>query len=152
MKLKPSEFAVNSYSSMMAVLQSDDLDLISSQNIFNEDYPCHIYMICRRPRIILDIKKFQSNGDSLDFVFKIQNKDGFESLELKVNNPFGTELAEIDSEYPYNKFLLRSSGGEIIIKTASLLQNLQREHFEGNFLDLEILYIGQSYGVDGART
>jgi len=152
MKRKPSEFAVNSFASMMSVLQYDDLDMISSQNIFNEDYPCHIYMICRRPRVIIVPEMFQSVDDSLSLTFNIQKKDGFEKREVKVNNPFGTDQALIETKYPYNTFVLKCKGDEIIIKSASLLQNFPRHHFEGDFLDLEVLYIGQSYGIDGART
>ncbi len=152
MKRKPTEFAVNSFASMMNVMQFDDLDMISSMNVFNEQYPCHIYMICRRPRVIIDVEKFKFNGDNIDLSFKIQNKDKFDSLDLTLTNPFGTDDVKIESEYPYNKFSFISNERTIVAKTAVLLQNLPRHQFHGDFLDLEILYIGQSYGVDGART
>ena len=154
MKRKPSEFAVNSFASMMSVLQYDDLDMISSQNIFNEDYPCHIYMICRRPRVIIVPEMFQSVDDSLSLTFNIQKKDGFEKREVKVNNPFGTDQALIETKYPYNTFVLKCKGDEIIIKSASLLQNFPRHHFEGDFLVVfDVLDdIGQHRGVgDGGR-
>jgi hypothetical protein len=152
MKRKPSEFAVNSFASMISVLQSDDLDLITSQKFFNEHNPCHIYMICRRPRIIIEPNKFKCNNDSFDMYFKIQKKEKFEEFYLKINNPRKPELVEIESYYPFNSFKLKSKDDTLSAKTATFLQTLPRYEFNGDFLDLEILYIGQSYGVEGART
>ena len=137
---------------MMNTLQFDDLDMISSMNLFNEQYPCHIYMICRRPRVIIDITKYKYHGDSIDLSFKIQNKENYNTLNITCSNPFGNDYLEIESEYPYNKFYFKSEGRKVIAKTAVFLQNLPRHQFHGDFLDLEVLYIGQSYGVNGART
>ncbi len=152
MNRKPSEFAINSFATIMSVLQYDELDFISSLNLFNDRYPCHIYMICRRPRVSIEPEKFKSNEEFIDLSFKIHNKDKFDLLELTVTNPFAPDLVELVTEYPYNTFILKSNDRSIKTKTVSFLQNIPSYAIGGQFLDLEILYIGQSYGVDGART
>lgn len=136
----------------MIVMQSDDFDLLSQAGVFNDNQPCHIYMICRRPRITLDKDSFKFNGESIDLTFKIQNKEGFDNLDITINNPFGIEPVELQCEYPFNVFSLKTKERELRSKTAIFLQQVIRYDFSAEFLDLEILYIGQSYGVDGART
>jgi hypothetical protein len=152
MKRKPTEFAVNSYASMMTVTQYDDLDLLKEYNPFDQNNPCHIYAICRRPRFRIVKDKFECNGESLKMDFKIQYQDDFSDLELEIQNPFGNEKVEIESEYPYSTFHFVTERGKIKAKTASFLHGLPRHTYNGDFLDLEVLYIGQSYGVEGART
>lgn len=152
MKRKPTEFAINSYASKMTVTQYDDLDLLKKQNLFDEDNPCHIYAICRRPRVRILKDKFECKGDSLKMDFKIQYQDDYSDLELEIENPFGNLNVEIESEYPHSTFNFVTERGKIKAKTASFLHGLPRHTYNGDFLDLEVLYIGQSYGVDGART
>jgi hypothetical protein len=59
----------------------------------------------------------------------------------------------IEADYPYTAFNFIKDG-EIVLKckAAVFLQSVPRHYTNADFLDLEILYIGQSYGVEGART
>lgn len=133
------------------VLQQDDLKRVGEFNYFNADNPCHIYFICRRPRILIDPDKFIVDNEKIIFAFKIQRQNTFESIEIEVPNKYGTTEFKLTSNYPFNFFELRKDG-EIILhgKSAVLLQ--QFGHQFTKHLDLEVLYIGQSYGVEGART
>ncbi len=146
-----SEFALNMHLTHTMVLQQDDLKRVGEFNYFTADNPCHIYFICRRPRILIDTEKFIVDKDKLVFAFKIQRQDTFENIEFEIPNTYGTIDFKLTSNYPHNLFELRKDG-EILLhgKTAALLQSLG--HHLTKHLDLEVLYIGQSYGVNGART
>lgn len=137
-------------------LQQEDLKRVNKLNYFNEQNPCHIYFICKRHRVIVDPSGFSVNDmdNTVNFKFKIQKQETFEDLIITVQNGFGTKNLKIVSNYPFNSFELFANNKIFWHgKSAVLLQQLQNlipgysEH-----LDLEILYIGQSYGVEGART
>ncbi len=86
--------------------------------------------------------------------FKIQRRDQFEDLSIRIgldNNIWQPGL-EIKSEYPYRMFQLYRDG-ELLLnaKVYTFLQLFQFNE-QQDFIDFEVLYIGQSYGVDGART
>jgi hypothetical protein len=133
------------------VLQQEDLKRVDDFNYFNEDSPCHIYLICRRPRILIDASKFVANEKKLVFGFKVQRQDKFEEFEIEIPNDADTQDFELISNYPYNMFQLKQEGKTILEgKSALLLQQFGYER--AHYFDLEVLYIGQSYGVKGART
>jgi len=152
MNRKPSEFAVNSVAKIISVTQLDNLDLIESSNAFNESRPCHIYMICKRPRIRFVKDQFKDHGEFLNLGFKIQNQDDYDELEIEIANPFKGSKVEVESEYPNSTFFFKTEHGSFESKTAPFLQSASIDAFPRDFLDLEVLYVGQSYGVNGART
>lgn len=138
------------------VLQQEDLKRVNEFNYFDEQCPCHIYLICRRQRILLDPLGFLVNEaeNTVTFKFKIQKQESFEDLVITVPNRFGTNNLKLTAKYPYNSFELVAND-EIFWhgKSAVLLQQLQQlDRSYSLHMDLEILYIGQSYGVEGART
>ena len=56
------------------------------------------------------------------------------------------------SKYPYTEYAIQNEYGEVIAngKVALLIANFSREYWQ--YMDLEVLYIGQSFGSDGDRT
>jgi hypothetical protein len=52
------EFALNMQMYRSMLLQQDGLGVAKKYNLFTEDHPCHIYLICKRPRITVNIKKY----------------------------------------------------------------------------------------------
>ncbi len=65
----------------------------------------------------------------------------------------GTVDVKLISEYPYNWFRLTSNGETIVDAQAAVyLQTVLKYPTSLDCLDLDVLYIGQSYGVNGART
>lgn len=146
-----SEFALNMHMTHTMVLQQEDLNRVSEFEYFSEDYPCHIYLITRRPRIIVDVNNFYVDEEKVIFAFKIQKQDKYEELKIEVKNTYGTTNFEMISSYPYSYFRMMREGIQIFSgKAAVLLQNFGSQYKQ--YLNLEILYVGQSYGVDGART
>lgn len=148
-KRLPTEFAINMNLNKMMILQQPELKSVNDFNYFDEDSPCHLYFICKRPRLTIDPEKFEVTKKYIKLVFNIQRKNEFEVKEYKFDNTFDRDDIKIKSEYPNNIFQLYTEE-EILVdaKVAPFLQSL----ISGDFLDLEVLYIGQSYGVEGART
>jgi hypothetical protein len=146
-----TEFALNMHMTHDMLLQQDDLSKVGESNYFNEDNPCHIYLICRRPRIILKPEDFKVENKKILFPFQVQRQDKFEQIYIEApykDDPTGLELI---SEYPFNFFEFRKGDKILQIgKTALLFQSFRQNDY--SLLDLEVLYIGQSYGVEGART
>ena len=133
----------------MMILQQPELKSVNEFNYFNEDSPCHLYFICKRPRLTIDPESFEVTKEYIKLTFKIQKQNTFEVKEYKFTNTFVRDDIKMKSEYPNNIFQLYTED-EILVdaKVGPFLQSLISDHF----LDLEVLYIGQSYGVEGART
>ncbi|GAL77110.1 hypothetical protein JCM19275_1402 [Nonlabens ulvanivorans] len=152
-KRHPTEFAINMYLDKMMILQQSELKVVNDYNYFDENSPCHIYFVCRRPRVIIDPTKFSATKKTISLHFKIQKKDKFIDFPLDFENPFKDENITVSSQYPFSTFQFKRNEETLLnAKTAVFLQSFERHHTKAEFLDLEILYIGQSYGVDGART
>ena len=86
------------------VLSSDLEDYSKRQNFFNEETPCNIYFILKRPKVTINPKSIKIDGinATLDFVIhskgeRIINKISFEFKKVKSELKFHTE-------YPYNLF------------------------------------------------
>lgn len=151
MKRLPTEFAINMYLDKMLIIQQAELKNVSEMNYFDELNPCHLYFICKRPRLSLNVEKFTVTKDKLLFsVFEHRQEEKIEH-EIEFRNNLNTTDVELISNFPYNIFhILRE--GEVYTegKVSPFLQS--NPFVSKDFLDLEVLYIGQSYGVDGART
>lgn len=148
-KRLPTEFAINMNLEKMMVLQQSELKFVNQFNYFDEYSPCHLYFICRRPRLSIDPEKFEVTNDYISLTFKIQKQNIFEEKEYKFDNTFKRDDILLETKYPHNTFQLKTKEETLVdAKVAPFLQSMVR----ADFLDLEVLYIGQSYGVEGART
>ncbi|MFC4872095.1 hypothetical protein [Negadavirga shengliensis] len=152
-KRLPTEFAINMNLEKMMILQQSELQFVNQFNYFDEYNPCHLYFICKRPRLTINPNKFQVTNEYLSLTFVVQKKNEFEEFELKFENNFSTEDIQLVSDYPHNIFKLTTNGETLVdAKVSPFLQSFPRYYINGDFLDLEVLYIGQSFGVEGART
>ena len=147
-----TEFALNMYMSHDMLLQQDDLSKVSETNYFSKANPCHIYIICKRPRIVLNPKDFKIEHGKITFPFRVQKQNKFEDIYVEALYGDDPDIVLI-SDYPYNFYKIRKGDQTLQRgKTALLYQMLFQGDSSSTFLDLEVLYIGQSYGVSGART
>lgn len=152
-KRLPSEFAINMMLDKAAVLQQGDLELLKSLDYFNENSPCHIYFICKRPRVTIDKSRTFVTEEYIELFFKIQREDSFDELSIRLENIFDTINVAIQAKYPNSRFELIANGEVIFAASAAVFLQQYYQELEGrNFLDLDVLYIGQSFGVEGART
>jgi hypothetical protein len=152
-KRKPTEFAINMNLEKLMILQQPELKAVNDQNYFDESNPCHIYFIGKRPRISIDPDDFTINNETLDFHFNIQYGNSFQKRALRLRNDMGTSNVRMVSQYPFTTFTLyeKDTNAQLFFgKSALVLQQFASN--DRDCIDLEILYIGQSYGVDGART
>ena len=148
-KRLPTEFALNMNMNKAVLLQQEDLPELKNYNYFDKYNPCHIYFICKRPRISIDPNEFKVNETSIELNFKVQRQNEFIPFKCYCENPTETTNIRILSEYPYSKFQILAD--EELYTGGSVAHFLQQNDYR-DYLDLEILYIGQSYGVEGART
>ena len=110
----------------------------------------HLYLICRRPRITVVPEEFRPTEDSYRFVFAAQHRGEQRLFEVITPNLYGRSDIEMQSEWPHGDFVLAVIGGEPITwGRASLLPGQLGYHHDD--FDLEVLYVGQSYGDDGGR-
>jgi hypothetical protein len=152
-KALPTEFTINMFLDKIMILQQSELPNVNSHNYFDEHSPCHIYFICRRPRVTIKPDSFTVNKESITMTFRVQKKDIFEEFSYTFKNQFQSINVSIESAYPYSVFAFIRDGEKVLTCNAAVfLQSVPRYYTNAEFLDLEILYIGQSYGVEGART
>ena len=151
-----SEFALNMQSEKMAICRLSNLDLLAKQDYFNEDSPCHIYMITRRPRVYIDKNGLTFTEEKVFLTFRAQIEDSFEEITVELINNRKSDDLRLETIYPYSVFKVFDKGIEIVHSDASvyltkLLENgYQLGEFANNF-DLDVLYVGQAYGKAGSR-
>ena len=119
----------------------------------------HIYIVCSRPRITFDPASLVYGRNTMSGRFVVQERT------RRVEVPFTSKISFDPSEktlvcdYPFNEMAFFNKDGTLQIKShssyfmilAAAADELHdRQH--GRFLDLEVLYVGQSYGADGSRT
>lgn len=141
-----SEFGLNMVSGYSFLLQQDGLERVAESGI-----DPHIYLICRRPRITLDPDSITFTQDRVKGRFQKQIRNDRIDIPFEVENRFGTSDLIVDCTYPNTHFFIRNSQGSVLLegKSANLLALSGPEFSE--HLDLEVLYVGQSYGTDGSR-
>lgn len=146
-----TEFGMNAVISKNLLLQQDSLDDID--NILDEkNFRPHIYFICKRPRISINPKGFKITEDLIEVVFRQQNQEQYIDIPISVKNQHKRTDRTLRSSYPYTVFEFLDANGNVIYNGKSSL--LLQESLQGNqpqFTDLEILYIGQSFGFNGSR-
>lgn len=151
MKSKPTEFAINSFASMMTVLQPDDFNHIPP-GTFSDQRPCHVYLIGSRPRIGVVKESLRANDRDISLAFKIWQQDTFTEVTLTLPNEFHEKGPySIVSKYPFTTFTLKSGTSGLTTKSALILTNVRPKNIDPKLIDLQVLYIGQSYGADGSR-
>lgn len=145
-----SEFCVNMFGVYQVLLQQNQLDSLAHSEI-GAEYPCHIYMIARRPRVTLDPGSVLFTDDLVTGTFKVQKGVAVESHRFTARNYLGTSKVRLECTFPFNEYRIFDendralAGGNcaLLISSFGVFSSL---------LSLEVLYIGQSYGVQGART
>ena len=146
-----TEYSIIMEMTKITICQQNDLDSDLLKNEFNEDYPCHIYFICRRPRVMIVPEKCYFKGELMNLTFAIQKQLKFQ--EYTLCGSLGEDCSDFKlvSDYPFSKFQVYKSDDLVIEAKSSLYYNMHLRAYNKD-MDLEVLYIGQSYGVNGART
>ncbi len=142
-----SEFGLNMVNMNRVILQQGDFSQLDGT-----DFEPHIYFVMRRPKITLIPESVIFTNSTVSGRFNKQIRDTYIEIPFSVPNNLDTSNVVLTCEFPYTNFAISDGQGNVISsgKSADLLASFGCEFAE--HLDLEILYIGQSYGADGDRT
>lgn len=146
-----TEFGLNAVISRHLLLQQDSLENIDDILNANNLRP-HIYFIGKRPRISIKPNGFKITKDLIEIIFRQQIQDQYNEIPIRGGNQYKKTDLTLNCSYPYTVFEFLDGNGDVIYNGKSSL--LLQESLQGNkpqFTDLEILYIGQSFGLNGNR-
>lgn len=150
---KPTEFAINMYCSILALLHQENLDHESIKELF-KDQPPHIYFVVKRPRITFLPETFSITNEFIEIDYQVQRQQTFTKGHTKGRNYLGTSNASLVCEYPFNTYKIIDNANQEILQqgyVTTLLNSMYYYFEDRTFLDCEILYIGQSFGKEGSR-
>ena len=131
------------------ILQRDELSIVDLDGHFGLERPAYLYCILSKNRISINNKKINFTDSHVNVEFLIQDKDATntESLQL-AHNYTGLQELKVISDFPHNKFTIIDEFGSTLYggKAAYFPEHseLYNQVKNKNFLDYEILYIGQS--------
>jgi hypothetical protein len=141
-----SEFGLHVCTDYSWLLQQDQLDCLG-------DLPAepHIYLVGRRPRISIDPDSIKIEPQIITGRFFKHVQDKKVGIPFKAPHEFGRTDLTVSSDYPFTEVSFTTPDGERVLtgKTAILLGMFGPMYWE--HLDLEVLYVGQSYGDGGNR-
>jgi hypothetical protein len=149
-----TEFGVNMVGLGVVLLTQEDFPQLESPEVAERlrVNPCHIYMVCRRPRLMFDKDSLSVSQETISGQFLLQEGLTVTAYPFTARNDVGTEL-RLECPYPHTAITMFSPAGERLhhSKAALLARYIGSEELRTK-LALEVLYIGQAYGTDGKRT
>lgn len=146
-----TEFAIESVAKRTLLLDQNGL-MRPEVKAEGQKNPFHIYMIHRRPRFRIDPQSFNVTLQSVSGTLVASVRGNAIRFPFSVPNKLGTAAVRLECPYPHTEFdLIDAVAGHRLYRArVGLFAHAVR--VGGDHLDLEVLYVGQSYGVDGART
>lgn len=142
-----SEFGVNMFASSAALLQDEDLPHIAEMSRGSE---FHIYAITARPRISIDPSTFVFNADGFCGVFLVQEGPNLLKFPFEVPHPPQGSVGRVESTWPHTYLTLLNGTHPVVRGKAAIFASYLCPAIAPH-LDLEVLYIGQSFGEAGER-
>lgn len=147
-----SETSVVLSTARCAMISPDEL--LSGKQPSNEEKElldaCHVYLICRRPRLSFDPDSFAFSvaRSSGNLCRTVKGKRELHQFSLRVINEDGGPVSV--APYPHRDLLGRDRMG-VVTRTwpATFVANLSNTCAE--LSDFEVLYVGQAFG-DGTRS
>lgn len=114
-----------------------------------KSFPCHIYMICSRPKITLKQNSVVISEESYSLTFVIHYIDHTDEETYTFENKLGIHSYELNKSG--NRIKFSNSKGKIVSegKTALIYPFCITQYKD--VLDLKVLYIGQAFGKKGER-
>lgn len=165
-----SEFGLNVYTSYKTLIPVEHLDKVK------DDARYHIYMILSVPRVVIEKESVEIYEDEIQFTlkkivgeeeelhrirnFKILSEFDHRKVDVKIKYPYNTITCKIDDSviedyYDKNKSRLNYSEEEFkeaLSRTIDAQVFLNDSYIQNSIpLEMEVLYIGQSYGEHGER-
>ena len=155
-KLYLSEFAVNLFAARWLITSANQFMSGGTMGAEEQDVAnsCHIYLICKSPVVSFskDSLKYENGNLSVKVNYRVEGE--IREKEFSFDFPLLDGAASVKlSNYPHREILTLDSAGAVVrYLPASVVSIGTGWHLENRELsDLEVLYIGQSFG-DGTRT
>jgi hypothetical protein len=143
-----TEFGLVTTGATKVLLQQDQL--VNLANSRFADSPLHIYMILRRPRIMLDPNSVTFTLSTVSGLINVQRGAEIETHKFEVPNYMGTANLRIECSFPHTEYkVFNMDTNEITGGRTALLVSTFRKF--DDLMPLEVIYVGQSYGADGTR-
>lgn len=146
-----TETALNLHTSTVIMIPPDQLhrDAAPPEGFIDAVADCHIYLICRRPRLSYDPSTFKFNlpESTGHFLRRINGKEERIGFRKKIGIPNGAAI-EV-GPYPHREILIKSKDEEDRIIPANVMVH-QMHVTDDAVRDLEVIYVGQAFG-DGNR-
>ena len=120
----------------------------------------HIYASCTRPRITIPSGGISITKETIQITFLSQLKNDARAITFERPNPQKIPGLHEVSKWPHTEVMFLDEHGEVHFEAlaANLLTSFASEYsykeveeVHKYFLDLEVVYIGRSYGLDGRR-
>lgn len=162
-----THFTVNHHIHRMVISRYNDLTSEFIGNL-NSTEPFNLYMVLRTHRITLSKEKTTLTDKGtllLAYRVHIKGKNLEESIEIKFNTELDNKKILIESEYPFSHFIIKYDGNIVCGGYVDqFIRNLRSNKIEDNYhliefpkdnleyLNMELLYIGQSQGRKKERT
>jgi hypothetical protein len=150
-----SEFGINMVGLGVLLLQQDDFPQLSDPAIAAklDENPCHIYTICRRPRMMFDQSSIKLDGKTISGDFLVQDANDRRAYPFAVVNGLGENDLRIECPYPHTQLRIYDEAGDLIHRSkAASLATLYGSRDVRSELALEVLYVGQAFGRKSKRT
>lgn len=132
------------------LLRAQDLRHIPVES-FDQENPCHLYVISRTPRVSIAPESVTISDDAIRGVVSIHRQGVTEDHAFVVRDGFVTQ-ATWESSWPYEEFAILDGEGVVIQGGACALFGAFADTWPKQTQLHEILYVGQAYGSDGERT
>jgi len=150
-----SEFGVSMSGIAVAILQQTEFHLLETPaaRAELEENPCHIYMICRRPKILFDVSSINISKEEISGTFLVQDEHVQRPFPFVAENRLAKDNLTFHCPYPHTVItLFNEHGARVQQCNAAVLAGECEGDQMSEQLALEVLYVGQAYGEDGSRT
>ena len=147
-----TEFGFHVRAIQLVVVQQQDLSRLSEEAWATKIQPSHVYLICRRPKISLVAAETTFDADVVTGKFRVWRGHSYEEVPFAVPNYMDTPNLTVRADYPGTYFEVCDGSGDKLLwgNSAMLMGSFGSEFYA--YLDLEVLYVGQSFGFEGSRT
>jgi hypothetical protein len=120
----------------------------------------HIYAICTRPRVTVPKGGIVIDDETMKVTFVSHFRGAKNEITFERPNSFGIPGLRAVTEWPHAEVIFLDGDGEVRLRSlaAILLTSMASDYplnesveIHENFLDLDVVYIGRSYGDCGNR-
>ena len=127
--------------------------MIKSGSFFPNHPDAHIYIIGRRPRITINPNSVSFVGQSGYGILSLDKAGQQEKYPFKTPVHGRSEKNQFTSDYPFTDFLIKNKQTNNTFSKGKVAFLASKIGFKDkDFLNLEVLYIGQSFGRNQKRT